>query len=75
MIPGKVFAFIEASNGNRLFIHKDDFEDDWDTLRALFGRGNKPIPVTFEMGEDLGKGPRAAKCKLLKFDDDMIGNN
>ena len=76
IISSKSYGFIEASNGLRVFLHKDDFRDDWTLMTDLLK--SNPIRVTFDL-VDLGKGPRAENCrfldsKIVKITEDNFGN-
>ena len=64
--PNKTFAFIRATNGAEVFLHKSEYNGHWDDLVADYTERGKddPIEVTFKM-EESPKGPRAAQCSRI----------
>lgn len=67
---GKLFGFIRASTGlDNIFIHKDNFHGDWESLRDCVNNPALNAPkLTFEMEDGL-KGPRAVKCVWISEDE------
>ena len=55
------FAFIISGNNRDIFLHKQQFLGDWESLRALWAKG--PVELEFDILES-PKGLRAVNCKL-----------
>jgi cold shock CspA family protein len=58
----KKFGFIRVNGQkNDYFFHRDDYQEDWDTLVVLYNQGD--VKVNFE-GIGTPKGPRASNVTL-----------
>lgn len=65
VVPGRQFGFITC-NGMEYFFHRDDFYGHWTDLEIDLDK-NLRIEVEFEIGDDKGRGPRAANVRRLDF--------
>ena len=60
VVEGKGFGFIEGDKGNSYFLHRSEFEGNWQHLEGEILNDIK-VPVMFEFTES-EKGLRAVNC-------------
>ena len=71
LIADKGFGFIQAG-ATDFFFHRDDFQDDWNTLVYDYN-ANEKVRVEFEAGKG-PKGPRASRVIRLDKDETTLGD-
>lgn len=58
----KDFAFIVSGANRDIFLHKNNYQGNWEELRELYRMG--PVELEFEI-DDGPKGLRAIKAKVV----------